>query len=77
MHEELIDRCNKVGCRVSDFLKAAIDFALHDHVEFDFGNDEDESEESKAEDSTCVYYLEQKGKSNKQEAIPTARVRLD
>ena len=47
MHQELLDRCNKVGCRVNDFVKAAIDFALHNSTEFDFGNEEDEEQEQK------------------------------
>jgi hypothetical protein len=45
LHEELVDRCNKIGCRINDFVKASIEFTLHDHVEFDFGNDDGNKEE--------------------------------
>lgn len=80
MHEELVDRCNKVGCRVSDFLKAAIEFALYDHVEFDFGNEDedlDESQKSKNGDPPRVHYIEPKEKCSWQESIPSVKVRLD
>lgn len=46
MHQELIDRCNKVGCRVSDFVKASVEFTLHGSVQFDFGDEEEEDEAS-------------------------------
>jgi hypothetical protein len=71
MQQELVDRCKKVGCRVSEFIKAAIDFAVHDHVEFDFGNeDEDavEPQESKAKDSARLPCLELAGKCSSQES---------
>jgi hypothetical protein len=42
LHQELVDRCNKVGCRVSDFVKASIELALHDYVKFDFGGEDEE-----------------------------------
>jgi len=48
LHEELRERCNLVGESINDFVKAAIEFALHDSVDFDFGNElMDEIEEKK------------------------------
>ena len=53
MHQELIDRCNQVGCRVSDFVKASIEFSLYGSVEFDFGRncDDDEPEQKPTHES--------------------------
>lgn len=65
MHQELIDRCNKVGCRVSDFVKASIEFSLYGYVEFDFGDGEDEEPAPQPE------------KSDIQESIPVVKVHLD
>ena len=45
LHEELRDRCNKVGCSISDFLEASIGFILSGHSEFDFGDEEDQESE--------------------------------
>lgn len=45
LHEELRERCNKVGCSINDFLEASIEFALNGHSEFDFGDDEDFEED--------------------------------
>jgi len=42
MHDELRERCNKVGCSINDFLEASLEFALNDYSEFDFGNEDDE-----------------------------------
>jgi len=42
LHEEIRERCNKVGCSINDFLEASLEFALNDYSEFDFGNEEDE-----------------------------------
>jgi len=42
-HEELRERCNNLGESINDFVKASIEFALHNSTEFDFGgSDEDE-----------------------------------
>ncbi len=43
MHDELRERCNKVGCSINDFLEASLEFALNDYSEFDFGYEDDES----------------------------------
>ena len=45
LHEELRERCNKVGCSINDFLEASIGFFLNDHSDFDFGDDEDQKSE--------------------------------
>jgi predicted DNA-binding protein len=39
LHEELRERCNLIGESISDFIKAAIELALHDGCEFDFGTE--------------------------------------
>lgn len=47
LHEELRERCNLIGESINDFIKAAIEFALHDSVDFDFGNELMEEGEKK------------------------------
>jgi len=44
-HEELVERCNKVGCTINEWLNAAIDYMFTSSSDFDFG-DEEEDEES-------------------------------
>ena len=44
-HDDLIGRCNRVGCTINDFLCGAIELALTGHTEQDFGDEEDDSEE--------------------------------
>ena len=39
LHEDLRERCNLLGESISDFVKASIEFALYDSVEYDFGGD--------------------------------------
>lgn len=61
MHEELIDRCNKVGCRVSDFVKASVEFCLYGYAEFDFGDEDGEEQKTdeKPEAHTPrIHYIE-------------------
>jgi predicted HicB family RNase H-like nuclease len=41
LHEELRERCNKVGCSLNNFIEASIKIALHGDVKFDFGDEED------------------------------------
>ena len=45
LHEELVERCNRVGCAIADFIHAAIEFAMYGSTEFDFGDEEDEIED--------------------------------
>lgn len=48
LHEELRERCNLIGESINDFVKAAIEFALNDSTEFDFGGElMDELEEKR------------------------------
>ena len=50
LHEELRERCNLVGESMNDFIKAAIEFALYETTDFDFGNElMEELEEKKKE----------------------------
>ena len=39
LHEELRERCNLVGESINDFVKAAIEFALYNTTDFDFGEE--------------------------------------
>lgn len=48
LHDELRERCNLVGESINDYVKAAIEFALNDTVDFDFGGElMDKLEETK------------------------------
>ncbi len=42
LHEELRERCNLIGESINDYVKAAIEFALYNSTEFDFGSEESE-----------------------------------
>ncbi len=33
LHEEIRERCNKVGCTINDFLEASLEYALNDYSE--------------------------------------------
>jgi len=35
MHDELRERCNKVGCSINDFLQESLETALNDYSEID------------------------------------------
>jgi len=53
LHEELRERCNLIGESINDFVKAAIEFALNETVDFDFGGElMDELEEKREEMKT-------------------------
>jgi len=39
MHDELLQRCNKAGCTINDWLVAAVDYLLTGTSEFDFGDE--------------------------------------
>ena len=43
--EELDQRCEKVGCSRNDFIKNSVEFAITQQSDFDFGEEEEESEE--------------------------------
>ena len=40
-HEELRERCNKVGCSINDYISESINFMLHGSSEFDFVDEEE------------------------------------
>ena len=54
MHDELRECCNKSGCTINDWLVAAIEYILTTSSEFDFGTDEEESEEPPKATITCI-----------------------
>jgi len=54
LHEEIRERCNKVGCSINDFLEASLEFALNDYSEFDFGNEEELENEPKEVTITSI-----------------------
>ena len=39
LHEELRERCNLLGESINDFIKACIEFGLHETTDFDFGDE--------------------------------------
>lgn len=41
LHDNLRERCNKVGCSINDFIEATIKLGLDGNVEFDFGDEEE------------------------------------
>ncbi len=43
--EELDQRCEKIGCSRNDFIKNSVEFAITQQSDFDFGEEEEESEE--------------------------------
>ena len=43
--KELDQRCSKVGCTRNDFIKNSVEFAITQQSDFDFGDEEEESEE--------------------------------
>ena len=44
-HQELLEKCNKVGCTINEWINEAIQYLLTNYSEFDFGDDEDEESE--------------------------------
>jgi len=44
--KELDQRCEKVGCSRNDFIKNSVEFTIYNSSKFDFGNEEEEIEES-------------------------------
>ena len=49
LHDELRERCNLIGESINDFVEAAIEMALHNSTDFDFGDDLiDELEEKRS-----------------------------
>ena len=77
MHEDLADKCNKLGCRMNDFIKASVEFCLYGSVNFDFGDEEDDEgqDSSKATESPRVHYLEPHKSNASKPALPV-KIRL-
>ncbi len=44
-HEELLERCNKVGCTINEWLNAAVEYLFTHSSDFDFGDDEEQEDE--------------------------------
>ena len=36
VHEELRERCNRLGCTINEFIEHAIEFAMNGTAEFEF-----------------------------------------
>jgi predicted DNA-binding protein len=45
LHEKLRDKCNNIGCSINDYLIGSIELCLNDYTDFDFGDEEEETEE--------------------------------
>ncbi len=60
LHEELRERCNIIGESINDFVEAAIEFALNDTVDFDFGGElmDELEEKQKVSQATKVTIVE-------------------
>jgi len=43
-HEELLERCNKVGCTINEWLNAAVEYLFTHSSDFDFGDEEEDIE---------------------------------
>ena len=43
-HEELLERCNKVGCTINEWINAAVEYLFTHSYDFDFGDEEEEIE---------------------------------
>ena len=41
LHEEILERCNKAGCSINDFVKESLEFTISGYSEFDFGDEEE------------------------------------
>jgi hypothetical protein len=52
MHDNLQDKCNKIGCSINDYIVGCIELMVDGQTEFDFG---DEGEENRP---YCVVSLE-------------------
>ena len=57
---EVDERCGKTGCTRNDFIKNAIEFTLTGHSEFDFGDEDEEPEETPVEEVKEVRSDEEK-----------------
>ena len=44
VHSDLIERCNKVGCNINEFVGESVKMLLYNESDFDFGMEEDEDD---------------------------------
>ena len=42
-HDKLLERCNRAGCTINDWLCAAIDYLITGSSDFDFGDEDEKS----------------------------------
>ena len=40
-HQELLQRCNKVGCTINEWINEEIQYLLTNYSEFNFGDEEE------------------------------------
>lgn len=51
IHDELIERCNKSGCTINEWINEAIQFTFTGTSDFDFGEEKSIETESKSQDN--------------------------
>ena len=44
-HEELVERCNRSGCTISEWIEASINNIFNMGSDFDFGDEEEKEDE--------------------------------
>lgn len=40
VHAKLLGRCDKIGCDITDYMKASVEYVLEGTSSFDFGEEE-------------------------------------
>jgi len=45
-HEELRERCNRLGCTINEYIEHALEFAMDEVTEFEFDVNEEDPENS-------------------------------
>jgi len=45
-HEEMLERCNRAGCTINEWLNACVDYSLTGFSDFDFGEVSESEPES-------------------------------
>lgn len=76
-HQELLERCNKVGCRVNDFVKASIEFALKGTTEFDFGDEDDKGDKCGETETASSSDTRNAAPADTANKIPRVILRMD
>ena len=49
-HDQLRERCNQLGCTMNDFVKASVEYTLDGQTDFEFGDDEGDSDDEEPSD---------------------------